>query len=179
MDIVSLVQTKAFAGQDGLILSLVWAASFLSFMYAPTSGMGSLLMWLTPVVVVWRMIAFRNYALDGVMSYGKALIYCLYVFFFASVVFALVQYVFLRFIDEGQMNNFLIESFNQSAPVLKQQGNTQQDINAMTGMFVSLSPLNKAFIFMMTNFLTGLFLSFPLALIGRRTQAPTKRKEIR
>ena len=70
--IEDLVQLKAFARQDGAILCLLWFVSFLAIMYMPESGLGNILALLTPILVGWRLCAFRNYALtfrsDGAMA---------------------------------------------------------------------------------------------------------------
>ncbi|MGI6221985.1 MAG: DUF4199 domain-containing protein [Prevotella sp.] len=170
MNIPALIQLKAFARQDGAILTLVWSVSFLSFMYAPNSGIGNLMALLTPVVIIWRMVKFRNYALGGVMSYKRALAYTLYVFFYASVAFALVQFIYLKFIDQGQMNFFLSESFRAVTPIWEQQGMSQEEIKEYSNMVLEFSPLNKTFIFMMENMFIGFLSSFIIALPGvRRT----------
>ena len=168
MNIPALIQLKAFARQDGAILTAVWTVSFLSFMYAPGSGIGNLMALLTPAVIVWRMVKFRNYALDGVMSYRRALAYTLYVFFYASVAFALMQFLFLKFIDQGQMNLFLQQSFNAAAPIWEQQGFSRDEIREYSGMILDFSPLNKTFVFMMENMFVGFLSSFIIALTGVR-----------
>lgn len=168
MNIPALIQLKAFARQDGAILTAVWTVSFLSFMYAPDSGIGNLMALLTPAVIVWRMVKFRNYALDGVMSYRRALAYTLYVFFYASVAFALMQFLFLKFIDQGQMNLFLQQSFNTAAPIWEQQGFSRNEIREYSDMILDFSPLNKTFVFMMENMFVGFLSSFIIALPGVR-----------
>ena len=52
MNIPALIQAKAFARQDGALLTLLWTISFLSFMYAPNSGIGNLMALLTPVAII-------------------------------------------------------------------------------------------------------------------------------
>jgi len=78
IDFNAITQTKAFARQDGVFLSMLWIVTFALVIYAPQTDLGGLLVFSTPLFVVWRMIKFRNYALDGVMSYRKALVYCIY-----------------------------------------------------------------------------------------------------
>ena len=67
----SLKQLKAFARQDGAILALVWIVSFLFTMKLPQSMVGNVLTLSTPLVVAWRLRAFRNNALDGEISYRQ------------------------------------------------------------------------------------------------------------
>lgn len=168
INVAAFIQLKAFARQDGAILVLFWVASFLSYMYAPQTPWGQLLMLCTPFVVGWRMVKFRNYALDGRMSYRRAFAYSCYVFFYASIIFALVQYVFLRFIDTGQMNMMLAQSVQAVAPYYREQGMSDIDIRATRDMMTGMSPLYKAFIFMMANFLQGILASLVLAFVGMK-----------
>lgn len=178
MNITALIQVKAFARQDGALLTLLWTVSFLSFMYAPNSGIGNLMALLTPVAIIWRMVSFRNYALDGVMSYKRALAYTMYVFFYASIAFALVQFLYLKFIDQGQMNFFLSQSFNAVTPIWEQQGLSEEEINEYCSLILGFTPLNKTFIFMMENMFTGLICSFIIAVFGvRRVPRKSMRKE--
>lgn len=174
INVTALIQLKAFARQDGAILVLFWIASFLSYMYSPETSWGYLFMISTPFVVCWRMVKFRNYALGGQMSYRRAFAYSCYVFFYAAIVFALVQYVYFRFIDQGQMNTFIMESMRTVEPFYKQQGMSDADIAATRDMMTDMSPLYKAFIFMMANMLQGFIASFVLALVGmKRKASPT------
>ena len=76
----SLKQLKAFARQDGAILALVWIVSFLFTVKLPQSMAGNVLTLSTPLVVAWRLRAFRNNALDGEISYRRALAYSWYTF---------------------------------------------------------------------------------------------------
>ena len=178
MNIPALIQVKAFARQDGALLTLLWTISFLSFMYAPNSGIGNLMALLTPVAIIWRMVTFRNYALDGVMSYKRALAYTMYVFFYASVAFALVQFLYLKFIDQGQMNSFLTQSFSAAAPIWENEGVSREEINEYSNMILEFTPLNKTFIFMMENIFTGFICSFVIAAFGvRRTPRKSLKKE--
>ncbi len=168
INVAAFIQLKAFARQDGALLVLFWVASFLSYMYSPHAPWGQLLMLCTPFVVGWRMIKFRNYALDGHMSYRRAFAYSCYVFFYASIIFALVQYVYFRFIDTGQMNSMILDSIQTVAPYYRQQGMSDADIQATTDMMTGMSPLYKAFVFMMVNFLQGIAASVVLAFVGMK-----------
>ena len=96
-----VVQLRAFARQDGALMALVWIASFLFTVYVPQNGIGSLLAITIPFVLGWRLCAFRNYARDGIISFRRAYLYCVYTFFYASLIFAVAQFVFFKFFDHG------------------------------------------------------------------------------
>ena len=72
----SLRQAQAFARQDGALLGLLWCVAFASSLYMPQSSIGGLLTLATPIFMIWRLIVFRNYALEGRISYRRAFYYC-------------------------------------------------------------------------------------------------------
>ena len=82
--IETLVQLKAFARQDALLLALVWTASFACMTIVQAGIIGNLLALATPFVVGWRLTKFRDHALYGYISFRRAFAYCAYVFFYAS-----------------------------------------------------------------------------------------------
>ena len=86
INVTALVQLKAFARQDGVILALTWIASFILMIYTPQYSYGNLLALSTPFIVGWRLCAFRNYALDGKISFRRGFAYSCYTFFYASLV---------------------------------------------------------------------------------------------
>ena len=69
----ALIQLKAFARQDGAIVALTWTASFALTLLSSQTPYGSLLAIATPFIIGWRLIKFRNYALDGIISFRRAL----------------------------------------------------------------------------------------------------------
>lgn len=90
INVAHLVQLKAFARQDALLLALLWAASFACIVMLNAGLIGNILALATPFLVGKRLAAFRTQALYGVISFRRAYAYSLYVFIYASLVFALV-----------------------------------------------------------------------------------------
>ena len=168
INVVALVQLKAFARQDGFFLFLLWAASFIAMVMNPMSSWGTLLAVATPFFVGWLLVRFRNYALDGIISFRRALAFSLYTFFYASLLFAVGQYVYFRFFDHGSLLTMLMNSMNTLEPVYKAQGISLSELQHSLAMIGQLSPIEVSFIFMMQNFMIGLFLSFPIALLTQR-----------
>lgn len=166
--IQDLIQLKAFARQDGAILALLWTASFLTLMYAPASGLGNILALATPLLVGWRLCAFRNYALEGRLSFRRGFGYCLYTFVYASMIFALVQYLYFKFLDHGTFYAMIASSVSAVGEAYRQAGISADELKTTLGMMQSLTPIYWAFIFMMQNFLTGFILSIPIAAVCRR-----------
>ncbi len=169
INVTALIQLKAFARQDGFLLFLLWIASFAVIVTNPMSSWGSLLAMATPFYVGYLLARFRNYALDGAISFRRGLAFSLYTFFYASLLFAVAQYVYFRFLDNGALMTMLIASVKTLEPFYKAQGISVNELQNSLSMIGQLSPIEVAFVFMMQNILIGAVLSFPIAWIGKRT----------
>ena len=167
--IEEVVQLRAFARQDGALMALVWIASFLFTVYVPQNGIGSLLAITIPFVLGWRLCAFRNYALDGIISFRRAYLYCVYTFFYASLVFALVQFAYFRFLDHGAFAQTLTDSIKLLMPMYEQNGLSKADVTQTITQMTMLTPIEWSFIFMMQNIFVGFVLSLPVAALCRKT----------
>jgi hypothetical protein len=168
IDIVTVAQTKAFARQDGAFLALLWIVAFFCTLFIPGGSLGRLLTISTPFFVMWRMVKFRDYALEGVISYRKALYYCVFTFLYASFIFAVVQFVYFRFFDNGQFMSFVNTTAMGVIQAYKEQGiDIEKSIYTNTAPLQQLSPLNLAFIFMIQNVILGVIMSIAIAFIGR------------
>ena len=169
INVTALIQLKAFARQDGFLLFLLWIASFAVIVNNPASSWGSLLAMATPFYVGYLLARFRNYALDGVISFRRALAFSLYTFFYASLLFAVAQFVYFRYLDNGALLTMLIASVKTLEPFYRAQGISVNELQNSLTMIGQLSPIETAFVFMMQNILIGAFLSFPIAWIGKRS----------
>jgi hypothetical protein len=164
------VQLKAFARQDGTFLGLMWIASFAcyvgEFHYSPLGMLAMILAVISPFFLVMRLKKFRDNVRDGEISFRRAFWYCLFCFFYASLLFALSQYVYFAFIDNG----FLVQQYNtmMSTPEAKQLMNLYKVANEMEdgiSAFARLTAIEKALNFLTMNITIGFILSFPIAAI--------------
>lgn len=169
INVTALIQLKAFARQDGFLLFLLWIASFAVIVNNPASSWGSLLAMATPFYVGYLLARFRNFALDGVISFRRALAFSLYTFFYASLLFAVAQFVYFRYLDNGTFMTMLLTSVKALEPAYRAQGISISELQQSLSMIGQLTPVETAFIFMMQNILIGAILSFPIAWIGKRT----------
>lgn len=168
IDVASLIQLKAFARQDGFLLTLLWIASFLGTMMSPASSIGSMLALVTPFFVGWMLVRFRNEALDGRISFRRALAFSIYTFFYASLLFAIAQWAWFRFFDHGTFISLITANFNIIDQAYKANGMSTEQLKQGLNMLGSLSPIELAFIFMMQNIVMGVVLSIPIAALGKR-----------
>ena len=151
----TLVQLKAFARQDGAILGIVWFVSMWCMFKATNTSWGPLLMLSTPFFITWRLKVFRNSALEGVISFRRALAYTCYVFFYASLLFALGQYAYFAYLDKGSFMTLLTESVNMLKPYYKEQGVSTGDLDIALKAIKMMKPIDLVFTFMMQNLMIG------------------------
>lgn len=164
----SLKQLKAFARQDGAILALVWIVSFLFTMLRPQSAMGNILTFSTPFVVTWRLRTFRDYALDGQISYRRALAYSWYTFVYASLIFALAQYLYIRFYDSISLVTMMSNSIKAFGATYEQMGINETQMQESAKLLTSLTPMELTFLFFTQNVFIGCILSLITAAFGMK-----------
>ena len=168
--IEDFIQVKAFARQDGAFLALLWTLSFAAMMFMPESTIGNLLALATPFFVGWRLCSFRNYALDGAISLRRGYCFSVYTFVYASIIFAVVQFLYFKFLDHGTFFTTLQASATALENAYSQAGVPTDDLKTTLKLMQELSPINLAFIFMMQNMLTGVIVGLPIAVMCRRTK---------
>ncbi len=168
--IEDFMQLKAFARQDALMLALLWTASFACVTMIPAGALSNLLALATPFLVGWRLVRFRDGALGGTISFRRAYAYSIYDFAYASLIFALVQFAYFRFADNGAFASTITETIRMLTPVYKQNGMTQAQINEGIDIVKMLTPVQWAFMFMMQNLFVGVVASLPIAAICKRTR---------
>ncbi len=166
--IESLMQAKAFARQDGALLSLLWIASFACMMGIPQSMMGNILALATPFFIGWRLCKFRNYALDGFISFRRGYVYSAYTFFYAAVIFAIAQYVYFRFLDHGTFCAMLTDSINAMMPLYENSGISKKELAESLNLISTSTPIQWAFTFMVQNICIGAVVSLPIAAFCAR-----------
>ena len=168
IDSKTLVQLKAFARQDGAILAVVWLASMWCMFKGSGSTWGPLLMLSTPFFVAWRLKSFRDGALEGVISFRRAFAYSCYVFFYASLLFALGQYLYFRFLDNGAFMTVVNQSLETLKPIYLQNGIKEKELTTAMELMKNMKPSEWVFTFMTNNLFIGAFVSPVIALIGKR-----------
>lgn len=168
--IEEFMQLKAFARVDALLLTALWTVSFACVTMIGAGTMGNLLALATPFFIVWRTCRFRNNVLGGAISLRRAYAYSLYNFVYASLVFALVQFVYFRFVDNGGFVGLLTDTMKAMAPVYEQNGISRTELKQNIDMLIQLTPIQWSFVFMIQNFFLGALASLPIALVCRRRQ---------
>ena len=162
IDMEKIRQTKAFAGQDGAFLGLVWIASFACTMLsankeAQTLGLvANILLIATPFIVAKRLKRFRDVVRDGHISFRHGLYYCVKTFFYATLLLTLVQYLWFSYLDTGVFMSQLEASYQMVAKAYRL---TAQESQTLIDAITMMSPIAWASMFMITDLAVGAVLS--------------------
>lgn len=161
-------QLRAFAGRDGFVLSLIWTGSFASYITGLTnpewSMVGMFLAIVTPFFVAKRLRRFRDEVLDGIISFMRGWAYVIFVFFFAGLLLAMVQYAYFTFVDQG----YFIQTFSnyihtpEIEQLMKQYGITEQ-LNEEIRVLQSIRAIDLVLNCLTYNILVGVLLGAPIA----------------
>lgn len=162
----SLRQAQAFARQDGALLGLLWCVAFASSLYMPQSSIGGLLTLATPIFMIWRLIVFRNYALEGRISYRRAFYYCVSAFFYAALLFGLLLFIYFVTLGNTQLVALFHATLQAIAPIYQQHGIDTKVLNDAQTLVATMSPLNLAFLFATYGLVAGWFASIFIAIFG-------------
>lgn len=167
------IQLKAFARQDGALLALLWMATFFLYIIGVENQMlglaALLLMVYTPIFVGERLGKFRDYGREGLISFRRAYAYTVFVFFYGGVLFAIAQYLYFAFIDNGYlMTQFskMVNS-NEAQKMLQQYGMTEM-MNESLNEMANIRPIDYALNMLTVNISLGIILGVPISLIMQR-----------
>ncbi|MCD7713808.1 MAG: DUF4199 domain-containing protein [Prevotella sp.] len=170
----TLLQVKAFARLDGLILAMVWLASMWLVIRQPQSSWGAILMLSTPFFIGWRLKSFRDRVLSGVISFRRGLCFACYVFFYASLVFALGQFVYFKYLDNGAFITMIKQGLAAMRPVYEQNGLDISNLETGEKVAEMMSAGDLVLTFMMYNLMVGLVVSLLLAFIYKKSKRETQ-----
>ena len=168
------VQLKAFARIDGALLSLLWIAAFALYIVGLTSpgcGLAAIaLVVFTPFFVGIRLSHFRDANLKGVISFRRGWAYAVYMFFYGALLFALAQWAYLTFMDQGYMFSTIATAIEspETAEALKQMGMTQAVAESLDQVG-QMRPIDLSLNMLTTNILAGIVLGLPIAAVTRRS----------
>ncbi len=159
-------EARSYCMNYGLLVGLCWSASFVCAMWGqrhPFVGNLGLLIGLLSIYYAGRLIRGYNRE-SGNSAWLRTWWMSFLTYIFATLLTAVVQYIYFRFIDNGMLlqqteevmhlpqYEQLFEGFDEKA--------VQQALSTFT------SPTQLTFRFFSLNILLGLVLSIPTMLIG-------------
>ena len=167
-------QLKAFARQDGALLSLLWIGGFACYIIGTTSplmGMLSLLLIVgSPFFAVSRLRHFRDEARQGAISFLRGYAYTIMTFFYAGLLLAAAIYAYFAFMDNGYLLGKLASTLNspEGKQLVEAYGLAGQ-MEANLKELAAMRPIDYAVNMLSINVTTGLLLGVPIAAVARRT----------
>jgi len=169
------IQLKAFARQDGALLAMLWVATFFLYIIGISNqmlGMAAImLMVYTPIFVGGRLGNFRDYGREGLISFRRGYAYIVFVFFYAGILFAIAQYLYFAYMDNG----YLVSQFSKLATseearqALKQYGMTEMMDQSLKEMSM-IRPIDYALNMLTVNISLGFILGIPISLVMQRSK---------
>ncbi|MBR1547940.1 MAG: DUF4199 domain-containing protein [Prevotella sp.] len=167
------VQLKAFARQDGALLSLLWIGAFVCYLKglaSPLLSMTSLLLIIaTPFYAAMRLRHFRDYARQGLISFGRGYAFTVLTFFYAGLLLAAALFVYFTFLDNGYLLGQFTQIMNtdEGQQLMQMYGISEQVSQSLSEMS-EMRPIDFALNMLSVNIMTGLLLGLPIAAMMQR-----------
>ena len=167
------VQLKAFARQDGALLSLLWIGALVCYVQGltnPLLGMAAVvLVIISPFYAANRLRHFRDYAREGIISFMRGYAYTVMIFFYAGLLLAAALYIYFAFIDNGYLLGKFTEITNsgEGRQVMKMYGMAEQMKEGLKQL-ASMRPIDYALNMLTINIMSGFFLGLPIAALMQR-----------
>jgi hypothetical protein len=153
------------AMQNGLILGAIFSVNFLlSVTQNPFLSLLSNILAIGLLFILYKMaVRFRETECEQVISYWKAFLYIILMFFYASLISAIFKFVYLKFINI----NYLDQIFNQMMKVFEEFKIKigDSDIKEAEAMF---RPLNFAIISIWSNMIIGTITGLIMSIFIRK-----------
>ena len=172
-------QLKAFARQDGALLSLLWIgamACYIQGLSSPILGMlAMLLIVASPFYAANRLRKFRDGAREGIISFMRAYGYTILTYFYGGLLLAVAVFVYFDFMDNGYLLGKLTEMLNteEGRQMMKVYG-MADEINQSMEELAKMRPIDYAVNMLSINITIGLILGLPIAAVMRRETINSK-----
>ena len=156
---ISLQQTAMYFGT---LMGLFWIIKFtflpLGFTIPLLQLLFVLLTFFVPILGYLYARKFRNRYCGGSITFSRAFAFTVLMYLFAALLAAVAHYIYFRYIDNG----FLIDSY-----IGQLEESIDQFIEGFS-LISSLSPIQLTFQLISQNFMYGVLLALPTALLVMR-----------
>ena len=172
---LEFIQVRAYAKLHGLFMGLLWIASFACFVEAQQEPGFSMLfdvtLFMIPVAGHYSVCFFRDKVLGGTISFRRAFLFLMMIFFYATLLLALSQWAYFQFLDNGTVFSSMISKVNdpQFAELIKAYGMTKDEVLSQLRSLSEVRPIDFAFSFMWLTIGISVVMSWMLALFAKRT----------
>lgn len=162
------IQLQSFSRYDGALTAAIWTSSFALYVIGISNPLlmmvGVALGVYSPFFVARRLHRFRDGARGGTISFRRAYAYSVSVFCHAALLFAVAQYVYFAFIDNGYIANCVAQVFSdpQMQQTIKASGMDKTLESSLEAMRM-VRPIDYALNNLTLNIALGLLLALPIA----------------
>lgn len=157
----------------GTLMGLFWIIKFaflpLGFTIPLLQLLFVLLTFFVPILGYLYARKFRNRYCDGTITFSRAFAFTVLMYLFAALLAAVAHYIYFRYIDNG----FLIDSYIGQLEAMKPTAT--EEMKESIDQFIegfslisSLSPIQLTFQLISQNFMYGVLLALPTALLVMR-----------
>lgn len=167
--------TNQYASEYGFFIGIIWIATFICYSEGISNdNMGLLASCLIPALLsifIPMLLALRInqklFAIGERFGLGRAYLFSMSMFTFASILSGVVNYAYLAFLNKGALLNKLSAMFNDPSVmgVYKQMGMEEQYRELMTAVN-GLTPLDISLSLFSNGIMMGLIASILLAVIA-------------
>ena len=167
------IQLKAFARQDGALLSLMWIGAFVCYIQGltyPMLGMAAMVfIFGSPFFAASRLRHFRDYAREGIISFSRSYAYTVLIFFYAGILFAVAVFLYFAFLDHGFLLSKIMETVQSTeGRQMIQMYGMEKDVNDSLKTLSELRPIDYALNMLTINIITGFILGLPIAALMQK-----------
>ena len=168
---------RAFARYDGLKLFILWLLSFILYvagLKSPILGMAAMFFAvITPFMSMRLVRNYRDAALGGTISFRRAWAYVVFHFFYASLLFALAQFVYFTYMDKGYFMGQIAQMFTEpeTAQAMQQLGMAKGLAQTVADLS-QMRPIDLVLNIMTSNLLIGLVVGLPIGFMAHRSGKP-------
>ena len=166
-------QLKAFARQDGALLSLLWIGALICYIQglnSPMLGMiAMLLIVASPFYAANRLRKFRDNAREGIISFMRAYGYTVLTYFYGGLLLAIAIFAYFQFMDNGFLLSKLMDVLNteEGQQVVKAYGMADEISQSMAEL-AKMRPIDYALNMLTMIISTGFILGLPTAELMQR-----------
>lgn len=148
------------AMHNGLIMGVIFSLNFiLSVSGVPFLHFLSIVIPVIILNLLYKMsVKYRVNECDNTISYGKALLHIIMIFFYAALISTVVKFIYVSYINVGFLDSMFQETM-KTMEVMKYPM-TGDDIDNAEKMF---KPLSFSFVYIWTNVIMGLITGLIMA----------------
>lgn len=168
------------AMKGGTILGIIWIAATASYIGGLNNPillfLSMILAFASPFYAGAFAIKFRKNECMNTMTFLQAWLFVMIMYICASLLLAIVHYIYFAFIDNGYLAQIFIENANnvlEQDALLTAEGITQ--IETAKKLIQTITPTEWSISFLSMNLMTATFLAPVTALFVRKN--PTTKNE--